>query len=233
MLWVFYGSDQILVRKKAYKFIDSVIKENQTVVKIDSDEYESGQLLSLSSSAVLFGLSPIYLIDTPSLNTDFYKEILEQLDALSTTSDNFVIVEKELNAADKKIFTKFANEITEYKKVSETKFNPFALAEALARKDKRLLWVLLNEAKRNNLPAEEIIGILWWQLKTLRLAMLTNSAEEAGVKDFPYKKAKQALRDFKEGEIENLSFKLLNLYHEGHAGKCDINLALEEWVLRV
>jgi hypothetical protein len=82
------------------------------------------------------------------------------------------------------------------------------------------------------LSAEEIIGTLWWQLKTLRLAMLTKSAEEAGVKDFPYNKAKRALKNFKDGEIETLSLRLLNLYHDGHAGKCDIDLALEEWVLR-
>jgi len=32
--------------------------------------------------------------------------------------------------------------------------------------------------------------------------------------------------------LENLSFKLLQLYHDGHRGECDIDLALEEWVLR-
>jgi len=107
------------------------------------------------------------------------------------------------------------------------------MAEALARKDKRSLWILLCEAKRNGLSAEEIIGTLWWQLKTMRLASLTSSAEEAGVKDYPYNKAKQSLRNFKPGELGSISFRLMNLYHEGHKGKRDIDLALEEWVLTV
>lgn len=234
MLAVFFGNDQIKVRAEAHQYIDAMLKPDQIVVRIEADNYEGGQLVNFSTSSVLFGLMPIYLVDTLSAKTEAYTELLEQLEVLAESNCVFVVIEKDLNAGDKKQFAKQTDNLNEYKKVStETKFNPFTLAEALARKDKRLLWVLLNEAERKNLPAEEIIGILWWQLKTLRLAMLTNSAEEAGVKDFPYKKAKQALRDFKEGEIENLSFKLLNLYHDGHAGKCDINLALEEWVLRM
>nr|MBP7119590.1 hypothetical protein [Candidatus Woesebacteria bacterium] len=159
--------------------------------------------------------------------------LLENLESLATSTETFVVIEKDLNASDKKQFAKQTDNLNEYKKVgTETKFNVFAMAEALVNKDKRQLWVLLQEAKRNGLSAEEIIGTLWWQLKTLRLAMLTKSAEEAGVKDFPYNKAKRALKNFKDDEIETLSFKLLNLYHAGHAGKCDIDLALEEWVLR-
>ena len=233
MLTVFYGNDQIKVRSEAHKYIDSLIKGEQTVVRIESDNYETGQLLNLSSTTVLFGVSPIYLIDTLSNQADSYEELLETLESLATSTENFVVIEKDLNASDKKQFTKYSENLNEYKKAGvETRFNVFAMAEALVNKDKRQLWVLLQEAKRNGLSAEEIIGTLWWQLKTLRLAMLTKSAEEAGVKDFPYNKAKRSLKNFKDGEIESLSFKLLNLYHDGHVGKCDIDLALEEWVLR-
>ena len=233
MLTVFYGNDQIKVRSEAHKYIDSLIKEGQTVVRIESDNYEAGQLLNLSSATVLFGASPIYLIDTLSNQADSYEELLETLESLATSTENFVVIEKDLNASDKKQFTKYSENLNEYKKAGvETRFNVFAMAEALVNKDKRQFWVLLQEAKRNGLSAEEIIGTLWWQLKTLRLAMLTKSAEEAGVKDFPYNKAKRSLKNFKDGEIESLSFKLLNLYHDGHAGRCDIDLALEEWVLR-
>lgn len=233
MLTVFYGNDQIKVRSEAHKYIDSLIKEGQTVVRIESDNYENGQLLNLSSATVLFGTSPIYLIDTLSNQADSYEELLETLESLATSTETFVVIEKDLNASDKKQFTKYSENLNEYKKAGiETRFNVFSMAEALVNKDKRQLWVLLQEAKRNGLSAEEIIGTLWWQLKILRLAMLTKTAEEAGVKDFPYNKAKRALKNFKDGEIESLSFKLLNLYHDGHRGECDIDLALEEWVLK-
>ena len=77
----------------------------------------------------------------------------------------------------------------------------------------------------------ELIGILWWQLKTLLLAQKTGNASEAGMKDFPYKKAKQALPNFAAGEVESLSLSLLTLYHQGHSGEVDIDEALELWLL--
>ena len=92
---------------------------------------------------------------------------------------------------------------------------------------------LLQEAKAAGQSAEEIIGVLWWQLKTLRLAAITNLASEAGLKDFPYNKAKRSLSHFKEGELGTLSLSLLSLYHEGPAGIVDIDEALEQWLLRV
>lgn len=233
MFYLFFGSDQIKVRQEAHDFIDSVREEEQVLVKVDSDEYENGQLLNLSSGVVLFGLPPLYVIDTPSLNDTFYEELLNQLGDLSASAQTFIIIETDLNAQDKKTFAKHAKKINEYKKATATRFNAFSLADALARKDKRLLWILLQEARQNNLSAEEIIGILWWQIKTIRLAARTKTAVEAGVKEFPYNKAKRALAAFKKGELEKISAKLLSLYHDGHSGKKNIDLALEEWVLSI
>jgi len=233
MLQVFYGSDQLEVREKAHDYINSVLDKDQDVIRLESDNYENGLLESASNTASLFEKSNVYVLDTPSLSKDFYSEMLEQIESLTTSTNTFVVIEKDINSADKKKFTKYTEELHLYKKAANTDFfNVFKMAEALARRDKRSLWVLLCEAKRNGLSAEEIIGTLWWQLKTLRLATLTSSANEAGIKDYPYQKAKQSLRNFKAGELESISFRLINLYHEGHKGKKDIDLALEEWVLR-
>jgi hypothetical protein len=73
--------------------------------------------------------------------------------------------------------------------------------------------------------------MLWWQLKSLRLAALTQSAQEAGMKDFPYNKSKRALPAFAPGEVVTLSQSLLELYHAGHSGQRDMDIALEQWVL--
>ncbi|MBP9843102.1 MAG: hypothetical protein KBC62_03795, partial [Candidatus Pacebacteria bacterium] len=112
-------------------------------------------------------------------------------------------------------------------------FNTFTIAEALAKKDKRQIWVLLQQARLLGIRDEETIGILWWQLKALRLAKRTNTPDEANMKEYPFKKAKQALRNFKDGEVEALSRSLLELYHLAHQGKRDMDMALEEWVLKV
>ena len=101
------------------------------------------------------------------------------------------------------------------------------------QKDKKTLWLQLQEAKSAGLSSEEIIGTLWWQLKILRLAKITKNAEDAGMKEYPYSKAKRALANFKEGELESLSYSLLRVYHEGHQGKKVTELALEKWTLTI
>ena len=111
--------------------------------------------------------------------------------------------------------------------------NPFALTDALVARDKKALWLQLRTLLDNGLRGEEIVGTLWWQLKTMRMAGLTKSAEEAGMKDFSYNKAKQALRKYSKEEVERLSQELLVLYHDAHAGKGDMELSLEKWVLGV
>ncbi|MEZ4200484.1 MAG: hypothetical protein R3B69_02735 [Candidatus Paceibacterota bacterium] len=75
--------------------------------------------------------------------------------------------------------------------------------------------------------------MLWWQLKTLRLAQQTNSASEAGMKEFPYQKATRALTNFTDGELTQLSHSLLTLQHESRLGNTDLDQALERWVLTV
>jgi hypothetical protein len=172
-------------------------------------------------------------LDNPSTVPEYEAELLELASALSASREHFIVVERSLLIGPKKILSEQAAVITEYKPGVVKKFDAFAMADALACKDKRALWLLLTEAKTNQLSAEEIIGVLWWQLKTLRLAALTKSAAEAGVKDYPYNKAKKALGNFKSGELEALSLSLLNFYHEGHGGRRDMDLALEEWVLKL
>jgi hypothetical protein len=90
---------------------------------------------------------------------------------------------------------------------------------------------LLQDARAAGLREEEIIGMLWGQLKSLRLAAVTSSADEAGMKDFPYNKSKRALNTFAPGEVLTLSQSLLELYHAGHSGQRDMDIALEQWVL--
>jgi hypothetical protein len=150
---------------------------------------------------------------------------------MSESQNTFLILEGALLAPVKKSYAKHAASSEEFIAVKNERFNTFAMADALAQKDRRQLWVLLQNAKREGLAAEEIIGMLWWQLKALRLADVTSNAAQAGMKDFPYNKAKRSLAKFAPGEVIKNSHTLLELYHDGHAGLRDIDLALEQWVL--
>ena len=230
MLKVFYGTDRTAVR-------DAALKEYEAVgvmpTIIEDNAYVSGAVASAVGASSLFGGAECFVLDTPSGDGDFESEVVGSLKELAASQNIFIVLEGALLADAKKKYSKHADTVEEFSATKAERFNSFALAEALAKKDKKNMWVLLNEAQRAGLRNEEIIGMLWWQLKALRLAKLTRNAEEAGMKDYPYKKAKQSLSLFKEGEVERLSRSLLELYHLSHQGKRDMDMALEEWVLTI
>ena len=232
MLAVFYGTDRTAVPNRAASFL----KEKMPHVSadtIDGTNAAVGELGTLVDAQSLFGGVEVYIIDTPSANTEFETEVTEHLANMAQSHNVFVVLESGLLAAARKKYERHATEVEEFIAEKPERFNTFAMADALAKRDKKNLWVLLQEAKISGLRPEEITGMLWWQLKSLRLAAMTHHATEAGMKDYPYKKAKAALRNFNHGELEKLSQSLLVLYHEGHQGLTDMDLKLEEWVLSV
>jgi DNA polymerase III delta subunit len=231
MLDIFFGTGTIAVRKNAFAKVASYEKEGYMLQRIDAESYSPGLCRDIAQSASLFGEKMVYLIDTPSASLILKEEVESALEAFRESAHVFVVVEGTLQAVTKKLYTKFAGSIEEIVGDPNESFNPFALADALLEKDKKRLWILYWQAVEAGLSAEELIGTLWWQLKTVRLAQVTKTAAEADIKDFPYNKAKRALRNFKEGELETISHNLLTLYHEGHGGKKDIEVALEKWIL--
>lgn len=231
MYVVFYGTDRERIRDAATEYIDARRVSDGRLTIIDATDFVSGQLHEALGATSLFGGSEYYILDTPSGNSEFQTELHEALSELAASANTFVVLEGPLLAAAKKKLGQHAAEIAEYSTKPQTRYNLFSLAEALAAKNKRQLWVLLQTARQHGLRAEEIIGILWWQLKSLRLAAATTSAAEAGMKEFPYNKARRALGAFAPGEVERIAQALLEVYHDGHAGLRDMDIALEEWVL--
>ena len=233
MLHLYYGNDTMAVRERALAAADRLaVKESARITRLESNEFAPGMLANLLGAASLWGEREIYVLDTPSEDVAFYVEVISYAAEMGESANQFVIMEAAMLAPERKKFEKHTTTLEESKREATERFDVFRMAEALSKRDKKSLWVLLQEAKRAGLSAEEIVGTLWWQLKTLRLAALTKSADESGMKEYPYSKAKRALSGFKAGEIETLSANLLRVYHEGHGGVRDTDEGLEEWVLR-
>ncbi|MFT5849406.1 MAG: DNA polymerase III delta subunit [Patiriisocius sp.] len=233
MIHLYYGNDTVAVREKVHAFVAVEEARGIKVERIDAENYVEGVFADVAGATSLFGEQTLYIIDTPSVKKEIYEDVIESLEILAASENTFVVLEAGLLAPQKKKFEKYTDKITESKKAAAERFNAFSMADSLSRKDKKTLWLQLQDAKRANLSAEEIIGTLWWQLKSMRLAKQTNVASEAGMKDFPYNKAKRALSVFKDGELEILSTRLLAVYHDGHLGKVDTDVALERFVLTI
>ena len=227
MLEVYFGNDTTEVRAAALRAAGS------SYTLIARESYEKGVIADAVESVSLFGGPEVFVLDTPSEQVDLALECEELLPDMATSLHTFVVIEKQLLAAPKKKFLKHTEMVEEFSKKAAERFNPFTLTEALLTKDKKNLWLLLQQARAAGLSNEELIGSLWWQLKTMRLVALTNSADEAGMKEYPYSKTKRSAGNFSPEDLFRLMSSLLTMYHEGHAGETDLEVALEQWCLGV
>ncbi len=231
MLHVFYGNDTLAVRDAALTFVADAALTTR-IERIDCSTVSPHIIADMAGSMSLFGEATTYVLDTPRDYGDWYEALGDAAAALIASTNTIVIIEGAFLVADKKLFS--GAELHEStKSATERQLDVFALANQLLTKDKKSLWLTLVSLRQQGVSAEELIGILWWQLKSLRLATITASAAEADMKPFPYDKAKRALRLFTKEDIERLSTTLLAVYHDGHGGVRDIETGLEEWVLQL
>lgn len=233
MLYVFFGTDTTVVRQEALAYANDLASEGTDVIKITETDYREGLIIEFAQGTGLFGTTEVIVLDTPSENELFEEEMFGSFDSMAASQNHFVLIAGTLNAAQKKKLKKHADKVQEITLDKKDRFNVFKLTDALLRRDKKTLWLLLTTAWKEGIPNEEIIGILFWQIKMLRLASKVENAEASGQKPFVYQKAKQALRNFKDNEIDELSRSLLSLYHDGHLGRVDLSTGLERWVLRL
>ncbi len=233
MLTVYFGKDAIEVRKKAFDRVREIEMGGTSVERITAEGFERGMLANCAGASSLFSGPQALLLDTPTEDPEVFEEVLQSVAALTESRNTFLIIEGPLLAEQKKIFAQAGATCIEVQENEKKEFNVFLVSDALASRDKRTLWLLLQAARREGVSAENIIGTLFWQLKILRLAAVTKTAEEAEQKAYPYNKAKRALGKFTKGELETLSESVLTLYHDGHRGLRDIDIALERWVLEL
>lgn len=226
MLHVYIGEDIVRARKAAHACLGG--REAERIV---SEGYEPGLVRALIHDQSLFGSPAPVLLDMLSENSQAWDEVQDLLPHMAASGRTFVLIDGGVTAALRTSLKKHATTFEETKAITAgARFNTFALADALARKDKKSLWILIVRAQEQGVPSEEIAGVLFWQLKALRLALDTQSAAEAGMKEFPYSKAKAAAKKFSKEELRFLSRNLLAVYHEGHA-ETDMAVGLERFVL--
>ncbi len=233
MLYVFVGNDVVGVRNRVHAFFESKGVAPSEVERVACESYQVGMFSSLVEDQSLFGDTSPVLLDFLFEDEEIAVEVEKFLEAFASSERIFVLMDQKPLVAREKLFKAHAKEYSAIQaKAKEAHFNTFALADALLKRDKKSLWVLLARAKQAGVEGEAIIGILFWQLKMLRLAESTKNAEEAGVKEFPYTKAKGALRLFPKKDLVDLSEKLLTVYHDGHFGS-DLEVGLERWALSI
>jgi hypothetical protein len=203
------------------------------------ENFQPALLDELIGGQGLFVARLIVEFDTLFANAEFKETVLENLKRLAESENIFIILEGKLNKADLKGFEKHAEKIQEYatdpvEKSFQAKTNsPFALADALGRRDKKTLWALYIQQREAGSVAEELHGLLFWQIKSMLLASQAKSAEAAGLKPFVYSKSKKFAENFSPEELQELSKTMVSIYHDAHRGMGELSLLLERLILNM
>ena len=123
------------------------------------------------------------------------------------------------------------------KQEADTPYNPFAICDAFAEKNKAKAWTIYQQALRRGIPAEEVFFKILWQIKNLLLvkklmnAKVADVGKESGLKPFVAGKAIKAVKNFTEGELINYSYEMLKIYHEERRGESELPIEFEKMLI--
>ncbi|MEK7130993.1 MAG: hypothetical protein AAB924_01330 [Patescibacteria group bacterium] len=123
------------------------------------------------------------------------------------------------------------------KQYGAPEYNPFAICDAFAEKNKAKTWVIYQQALRQGIPAEEVFFKIFWQIKNLLLvkklinAGVDNAIKETGLHAFVASKAIKSAQKFSEEELENYSYEMLRIYHEERRGLLELPIEFEKLLI--
>lgn len=239
MLYVFHGSLISKSAEKALTLVESlrIKKPDAAFVRIEAKDWNPALIEEHLGGQGLFSNKYIVFLDRLSENTEAKESLVDFIPALQESPNIFIVLEAKLNAELKKSFEKHAEKtVTSEEQAASNKrsdFNVFALADALGSRDAFKAWKTYREAIENGLEPENIIGTLFWQSKSMALAMPATSAVAAGLSPFVFSKSKRYAGNYSPEEIVDLNRRLITLYHDGHRGIHDLELAVERLLLGI
>ena len=132
----------------------------------------------------------------------------------SETEHILIFSEDSILKKDLTIFEKIGAGIQQFEKeqkIESAKYNTFALADLLGARDKKNLWLGFREAIGSGISAEEIHGIMFWQIKNL--ALVKTSSTNPGMSPFVYSKNQSFVNNYSLAEIQNLAGKMVKIFH--------------------
>lgn len=235
MLYVIYGTDSHKARAKLHDLLDLAKKKRPEaeLFKITTENWSEGQFDELLVAQGLFEQKYTTVLDNLFEKKDIKSYVMDRLDQMKESEQIFLMLESSIDASSLKKLEKFSEKVQEFEKKEDKKpnINIFSITDGLVQKDKKKLWVSYIDLLGKGAVAEEIHGILFWQVKNMILASRAGSATETGLSPFVYKNALTGARNYKNEELQKMSSDLVDMTHRVRQGKGDLEVMIEKWVL--
>ncbi|MDI9325231.1 MAG: hypothetical protein QM526_00340 [Alphaproteobacteria bacterium] len=196
MLYIYTGNGKN-VRTEARALIELCKKKRpDALYEVFSSVRESQLTLGeIVYGTGLFAKKHIVFIDEPK-NFDgewrgVYDYLLEHASVIVASEHMFVLVESEIPPKELETFKKTGAVIHSKSEVVEETRPSFALAQALASKNRKEFFVTVHRMRLRGENIDACVPTLYWQLRMLLLAKNHSTAQDAGVKEYPFAQAKK------------------------------------------
>lgn len=237
MLYFLYGTDTNESRKKLQALLSTLAKKrpDAEVFRLKEDNWNEATFQELLSAQGLFDQKYIAVLDGLLEYKESTELVQESVEIMQASTHVFLMIEHNPLKKIVDVVSKHAEKTQEFAKVEKKKefFNTFALGDALGSKDKKSLWVGYLEALRQGVSAEEICGVLFWQVKNIMLAMQTKSVSESKLSPFVDGKARKFAKNFTKNELREISSRLVDTTQKVRNGEGEMEVLLEWVVLKI
>ncbi len=216
MIYLFHGSDVGKTRAKAFAWVSAARAKapEAPYIRLDTESLTHESLGSALGSQGLFFSRSLISLDDPFSLSETSQVVFEALQALADSEHVVAIIAPKITAPHlKKIEPKAAKVFEQMlaEKKAARGFNS-GLVNALAARDRTVLWKEIIKAIRAGDAPEMVHGLLHWKARDL---MQKGSCV------------------WKPDEARALSRRLIELVSEARSGSLPLNLALERFALSV
>lgn len=219
MIYLFCGDDTKNKHLSYGKFVKSLPKDLEVFV-ISKNDFDPIQVESFYSGSGLFFTKCTVIFTNIFEKEEALDFVLEKLDLMGKSDNNFVFLEGKLNKSILDAFKKAlptgrqveqAINVFELSKEKKEKYDNFLLAYDFEKKDKLNLWIHYRQAIDAGVGMEELIGVLFWKAKDMLL--------------------KKNFSKFKEEELQNFIAKISYLLPEARKEGKDAETVFEQFLL--
>lgn len=236
MIYFFFGTDQVTARAKWRAVGESFASKYPTgsCFVFEAENFNPTVWEELAAGADLFGDKRLVLADRVSENPEAAAFIETHLAELVAAPVVFACLETSLAPTWRKKLEQAGAKLSESKsgKVAGESFNPFALSDAVLARDRKALWLEYQKLLALRLAPEEIFWKLVWPVKNMLLVKSSGGGGTSRLSPGVASRARSALSRFADGEVEELSGRLVRLWHETkEEGGGDFAIGLEQLIL--
>ncbi len=238
MLYLFHGTDTQASANKARALVKSLRtkRPDATFAEIDADHWSFSAIQEHAGGQGLFSSKYLILLDRVIENAEAKEQISKLTEMMKESENIFIILEGKLNAELKKSLEKNAEKVVtsdlkEAATNAKRDFNIFALGDALGERNSGRAWAIYRQAIDIGLETESILGTLFWQAKSIIVASEAASASASGLSPFVFSKSKKYAGNYSKEELNKLTERMISIYHDGHRGLVNMELAIEQLLL--